>query len=343
MASGSNNTGLLINRDKSLSRDELGISSFKYTEEYNNEYQKEDTDRPMDETLFTSTTDNTNNNINIELGDKEERGIRFFSKDKSKAWAEKFFILFGPVWMTYFGIIIYYEVYDTASKLGWTLYGLPLALPCFLYPLLFPGEYDKTIPITQRYWFKANIWIGIYNFVGNYLLTHYFYKLLGASYTMNTYRINDVPYLMFLCTQAFFVLYFSVSNVLLRVVYSIWRKDTTKRKIGVCIFVFILSYITAFLETFGIQHFKYYVFKNRNLMYLVGSVVYSLHFIVSFPMYYRMDRDDKAKKYSIKKACLESLAACMLVTLLLDFWRLFIGSIVDVTSTTSSSTTIPWM
>lgn len=36
------------------------------------------------------------------------------------------------------------------------------------------------------------MWIAIFGFVGNYLWTHYFYRLLGAAYTIRTYRLNDV-------------------------------------------------------------------------------------------------------------------------------------------------------
>ena len=36
------------------------------------------------------------------------------------------------------------------------------------------------------------MWIFILSFIGNYLWTHYFYNLLGASYTFKAWRLNDV-------------------------------------------------------------------------------------------------------------------------------------------------------
>ncbi len=39
---------------------------------------------------------------------------------------------------------------------------------------------------------QANLWIAILSFIGNYLWTHYFYKLLGAAYTFKAWRLNDV-------------------------------------------------------------------------------------------------------------------------------------------------------
>nr|CAG4717134.1 unnamed protein product [Naegleria fowleri] len=265
-------------------------------------------------------------------------GMRLFSQNESKAWAEKFFLLYGPVWMLYFTYLIYNEIYEGASRMEWTMYGVIMAVPCVLYPLLFPGKADRNLPITQRYWFKCNLWVFIFNFVGNYFWTHYFYNLLGASYTMDTHRINNVPYLMFLATQAYFTFYFSLSNVLLRIIYTSWRNPSIARFLFVSAFIFAFSYFTAFMETFTIQYFKYYTFKNRDLMYKVGSIVYGIYFIVGFPMYYRVDEEETKKKYSTFKVCVESLASCMLVTILLDFWRLFVGGIVD-----DIPQCVPWM
>lgn len=39
---------------------------------------------------------------------------------------------------------------------------------------------------------QANVWIAIFSFVGNYFWTHYFFQLLGASYTFKSFRLNGV-------------------------------------------------------------------------------------------------------------------------------------------------------
>jgi cycloeucalenol cycloisomerase len=44
----------------------------------------------------------------------------------------------------------------------------------------------------QTFVVQANIWIFILSFIGNYVWTHYFYNLLGASYTFEAWRLNDV-------------------------------------------------------------------------------------------------------------------------------------------------------
>lgn len=39
---------------------------------------------------------------------------------------------------------------------------------------------------------RANVWIAVFSFIGNYFWTHYFYVLLGAEYTFRSWRLNDV-------------------------------------------------------------------------------------------------------------------------------------------------------
>lgn len=69
--------------------------------------------------------------------------------------------------------------------------GLIIALPPMILPLLFPGE-DAAIPWQLRYTTKANVWIFILSWMANYFWTHYFYHVLGTSYTFQAWRFNDV-------------------------------------------------------------------------------------------------------------------------------------------------------
>lgn len=78
------------------------------------------------------------------------------------------------------------------SQLGYLLVGLAAALPCCLLPLWLQPAAEARNPLLQRHWVKANIWVAIFSFIGNYFWTHYFYTLLGAQYTFRTWRLNDV-------------------------------------------------------------------------------------------------------------------------------------------------------
>ena len=73
--------------------------------------------------------------------------------------------------------------------------GLVIALPPIILPFLFPGP-DAAIPWHQRYTTKANVWIFILSWMANYFWTHYFYHVLGTSYTFEAWRLNDVRFIL---------------------------------------------------------------------------------------------------------------------------------------------------
>ena len=60
-------------------------------------------------------------------------------------------------------------------------------------------------------------------------------------------------------------------------------------------------------------------------MYTVGSVCYGIYFIVAFPMFYGLD--EGVSKWSLSYTVTNAPAACMLVTVLLEVWRLTVGGL----------------
>ena len=43
-----------------------------------------------------------------------------------------------------------------------------------------PCAADASVPLIKRHWVRANVWVAIFSYVGNYFWTHYFYRVLGA-------------------------------------------------------------------------------------------------------------------------------------------------------------------
>lgn len=68
-----------------------------------------------------------------------------------------------------------------------------------------------------------------------------------------------------------------------------------------------------------------------------GTFLYAIYFIVSFPMYLRIDEDVTAKRWSLSEVALDSFAAGMIVTQHLDFWRMFVGPITQLASSAERS------
>mmetsp|Transcript_26971 Transcript_26971/g.46495 ORF Transcript_26971/g.46495 Transcript_26971/m.46495 type:complete len:279 (+) Transcript_26971:62-898(+) len=265
---------------------------------------------------------------------------RWLSTRPSKRWGELFFLYYSPIWISLVAVIVGTRMFEKFTEKEYMITGLLMAVPCIAWPVLFPGQPDKMLPLKDRYVIKANLWIIIMSFIGNYFWTHYFYNLLGATYTFPAWRINDVPFMLILATHAYFCTYHVFTNLALRRWYTSRTYKTSSRFVQLLVtwtLVAAMSYFTAWAETVTIEQFPYYTFKDRSRMYTVGSIVYGIYFIVSFPMFYRLD-EEVGDNWSLSKTALDSFACCMIVTCLLDFWRLVIGGIVD-----DVPRCVPWM
>lgn len=151
-------------------------------------------------------------------------------------------------------------------------------------------------------------------------------------------RVTQVPITLYFMTHAYFCLYHALGNVLIRRVRNAVKTTGPRAQIiAEAVLVFCLAYVTAYGETLTIAHFPYYIFKDRDAMYRIGSLFYAIYFFVSFPMFYRMDELPRQKGYSLWRVVVDSLAAGMMVTCLLDFWRLGIGSLDG-----ASNAGLPW-
>eukprot|EP00955_Chlamydomonas_euryale_P105788 365661-Chlamydomonas_euryale.AAC.73 len=85
---------------------------------------------------------------------------------------------------------------------------------------------------------------------------------------------------------------------------------------------------------------SYYKFVDRSKMYTIGSLFYAIYFFVSFPMFFRIDEDapPRGKTWSLGEVAVDGLGASMLVTILLDLWRISLGPVVD-----TETYGLPWM
>uniref|UniRef100_A0A7S0RLV3 Cycloeucalenol cycloisomerase n=1 Tax=Chlamydomonas leiostraca TaxID=1034604 RepID=A0A7S0RLV3_9CHLO len=264
----------------------------------------------------------------------------WLAKNPAKRWFELFCLIYSPFWIIWaLCILVPFELYEKCGNWGYLLIGVSAATPCVVLPWMLECKADASKPWHQKYWVKANIWIAVFSYVGNYFWTHYFFKVLGAAYTFESFRLNDIPITLYLMTHAYFCFYHALSNVLLRRVRNMFAKSAPfARRFAMAVVVFALSYATAYGETLTIAHFPYYTFVDRDRMYTVGSLFYAIYFFVSFPMFFRMDEDSWSNKWSASGAALDSLAASMLVTIMLDLWRISFGSIVG-----QPNPGLPWL
>ncbi|EAY80703.1 hypothetical protein OsI_35887 [Oryza sativa Indica Group] len=286
------------------------------------------------------------------------RTSRWMAADGSKRWGETFFLLYTPFWLTLcLGVVVPFKLYERFTELEYLVVGLVSTVPAFVIPLFLVGKADSVRSLKDRYWVKANIWIIIFSYVGNYFWTHYFFTILGASYTFPSWRMNNVPHTTFLLTHACFLFYHTTSNMTLRKLrHSTAHLPQFLRWSFEAAWVLALSYFIAYLETLAIankicgnafqsgqipldrpsgyttfehrEKFPYYEFIDRDIMYKVGSLFYAIYFIVSFPMFSRIDENEE--KWNLSRVAVDALGAAMLVTIILDLWRIFLGPIVPI-------------
>lgn len=264
-------------------------------------------------------------------------------EEPSKRAYERFVALYTPVWMLAFGVVVVFQLYEDFTAFTYLWFTSALAAPLLLQPVLYPGagsgSPDAARPLIQRYSFKANVWIAVYSFIGNYWYTHYFYSVLKAKYTMPSHRLNNVPVAMFCATHFYFSSYHLFSNLLLRQIETRYRPTQLRTLLFVSTIV-VFSYFTAFMETLTISSYPYYSFQDRDMAYTVGSAFYGIYFLVSFPAFYSFDRgadddedgDDLAGKgkgtvsvsVSAWGAVVEACGYGMMIMFLLDFVRLYL-------------------
>ncbi|GAV71169.1 LOW QUALITY PROTEIN: hypothetical protein CFOL_v3_14663, partial [Cephalotus follicularis] len=259
----------------------------------------------------------------------------WLAPNPSKRWAELFFLCYTPFWLTLSLGIVVPKLYESFTELEYLLLGLVSAVPSFLIPLFVTGKADSSLCWKDRYWVKAsaNLWIIIFSYVGNYFWTHYFFTVLGASYTFPSWKMNDVPHTTFLLTHACFLFYHVTSTITIRRLRH-FTADWPYRIqwVAEAAWILALAYFIAYLETVAIANFPYYEFVDRASMYRVGCLFYAIYFIVSFPMFQRID-EKLGDRWDLARVSIDALGAAMLVTIMLDLWRIFLGSIVPISDT----------
>ncbi|KAF5193135.1 Cycloeucalenol cycloisomerase [Thalictrum thalictroides] len=144
---------------------------------------------------------------------------------------------------------------------------------------------------------------------------------------------TEVPHTTFLLTHVCFHFYHVISNITLRKLrHSITDLPESIQWATEAAWILALSYFIAYLETIAISNFPYYEFVDRASMYKVGSLFYAIYFLVSFPMFLRID-EKPGDPWDLPRVAVDALGAAMLVTIILDLWRIFLGPIVPVSDT----------
>ncbi|MGB8332460.1 MAG: hypothetical protein WCE62_20215 [Polyangiales bacterium] len=260
---------------------------------------------------------------------------RWFSENPSKAWGEKFFLAYSPVWMTAIGLVMALGIADRVGEWGFMAIGVAVSFPLLVVPALVRDESALGRRWYQTYWFKANLYIAIFNFAANYFGSEYFFDVLGMVYdypmielTLDSTLVGSgeqrVPIVMYLLTQAYFLTYHTTAVIVLR------RIRSSRLPIGPFLWpvlVLVVAYFWAWMETKAMANpwiASQFYYRDMERMLRYGSLFYSLYFVASFPIFYHLD-ERRDVSWSLTSTAAAALTASMLMMLLLDFAAAIFG------------------
>jgi len=261
---------------------------------------------------------------------------RLFSPNPDKAWVEKFFLLYSPVWMAGMVWIVLSGSDKSASDTTLLLQSVVMVLPVVLVPMLLARRYSDR-PWYDSYWFKANLYLFVFGFFGNYFGSEYFFDVLGMVYhypqvttTLDSALLGSgqqtVPLIMYAYTHVYFMTYHASANVVLRGLKSL---KLPAMWLLFPLFVFLVGYFWAWMETKAMANpllASSFYYQKMDVMLAYGSAIYATYFIASFPIYYFID-ESRERRWTLLQVAAGALSASMLTFYLLDLAAQLVGAI----------------
>lgn len=259
----------------------------------------------------------------------------WFSTNPDKAWVEKFFLIYSPVWMASMAMMMFTGWGESWGDTAMLIHAFATALPALLIPMLVAKKYTSK-PWYESYWFKANLYLFIFGFFGNYFGSEYFFDVLGMVYiypnittTLDASLVGSgeqvVPVIMYAYTHVYFMTYHATANIALRKLNSLMPA----RWLLFPFLVFAIGYAWAWMETKAMANpliASNFYYEKMELMLAYGSAIYALYFIASFPIYYFLD-ETKEKSWNLWQTAAAGLSASMLTFYLLDLAAWLVGSL----------------
>lgn len=258
---------------------------------------------------------------------------RWFSPNPDRCWGEKFFLYYIPVWITLFAV--WSTAFDGGNRgdAATIAFGLLIALPLVLVPAVLAPR--RGLRWFETYWFKANLFIFIVNFSGNYFVSEYFFDVLGMIYHYPNLHLTadaalvgsgeqQVPLIMYLMTQATYMTYHTTAIIVMRRVLS---SGVPLKLVCFIVLTCLLAYFWSWTETMSFanaeleSNFRY---KDKDAMLAYGSIIFGMMFIPSFPIFYFLDESSE-RRWNTLQVIAGALSAAMIGLFLTDLCTHMIG------------------
>lgn len=220
--------------------------------------------------------------------------MQLLSSNPSKRWAELFLLAYSPVWIAIITFCELTKVFARWSDAGHLAFGIALALPIWLVPILFPGAHDRALPLTDRHIVRLNFFLFVWTFLQVWFGSDLFFDFLGMEYDFPVHwTAHRTPVFLYFVTIAYFSTYYTLMQI-------VWRAFRTRFPSAPAIarlaLLLALGYFIAFTETSGMatdMMRDYFRYRDKEFTLVYGSLCYGTIFVVSLPLVYRLDENSQ--------------------------------------------------
>ncbi len=273
-------------------------------------------------------------------------GRKWFSDNDDRAWAEKFYLWYIPVFFVISGITSRTGL-STMSNGANLLAGLLVWAPyCVILPLFLRRNHP--LPFWRQWWFKFQLYLAVLIFFLTYFGTEYFFDTLGMRYNypnVSWYfdsallgpdqasalaQHKRVPIGMYPISVGFFTVYHLGAIIMIRRIHRLGQAmGPAASRSAFAIGVVASALFFAWAETmlFVSQpkgSFAWYEDLHRQLT--LGTVFYAMDFLFTFSNIFWLDERQDERPWSLRRVAVEATAMCLLVLLAGDLWSLFLGA-----------------
>jgi cycloeucalenol cycloisomerase len=260
----------------------------------------------------------------------------WFSSNPDKAWVEKLFLIYTPVWMASMAMMMFTGWDKVWGDTALLAHAVLTAAPVLLAPMLLAKRFGA-MPWRQSYWLKANVYLAVFSFFGNYFGSEYFFDVLGMVYIYPNATTNldaallgsgeqQVPLIMYFYTHVYFMTYHVTANIALR---KLMQLRLPAVALMFPVFVFVIGYAWAWAETRVMANpmmASSFYYERMDLMLAYGSAIYATYFLASFPIWYFLD-ETRERRWTMLQVTAGALSASMLTFYMLDFIAHWVGAL----------------
>jgi hypothetical protein len=244
--------------------------------------------------------------------------VRFFSENPGKRAAERWYLIYTPIWGALAGLVMVAGIGVHWSRQPWGdlaffSFGLGAWMGELAGGYCFRAPEDAGRPWWRLYHTKFQIWMFVFAFLGNYF-TEYFYEVLHMQYGFETrWNLNHVPFFLYMLTVAYFSTYGTLINGFRRITESSLPAATPRwlRRAAFLPACFVVAGLETLLNA-NPWMTSLFCYDDMSFALWFGTLMYGLWFAVTSPLWFGID-EEPGTDTSARHVWLTALAGFMLV------------------------------